>query len=80
MVSDLAKPQCGQVSTDSGTTSLIEISLPHHRGIAGVCGRAGQGFRLGLVRVIGDDRRLPGEIDLDGAHAGDFLERLLHRD
>ena len=78
MVSCLANPQCGQVSTDSRTTVFMVQLLLHSGWKTCVRRRHGQRLRLGLVGVIGDSRRLLGEIDLDNINARHFLQRLLH--
>src|SRR5579863_513392 len=54
MVSRLAKPQCGQVNTDSRATSPIVASHSHGRRRACICGRTGQASWLDLLRIIGD--------------------------
>lgn len=80
MVSGLAKPQRGQVSTDSRTMALIVTSLLHCGGVSRVRGRLSQCLGLGLIGIVGDGRRLLVEIDLDVTHAGHLLQRLLDRD
>jgi len=52
MVSCLAKPQCGQVSTDSRMTALIFASLLHRGRIARVLRGFGRSLRLGVVGVM----------------------------
>lgn len=58
----------------------MAASFVHGGGIACIRRRFGQRFGTGFIGVIGDDGHLLGQIDLDGTHAGQLLQRFLDRD
>ena len=79
MVSRLAKPQRGQVNTDSRIISLIAASLHYRRRIARIRGGAGQRLGFCFVWIVSHNGSPLREIDLDIAHAGNFFKRLPDR-